>query len=450
MSKIGLIIGREYSSRVKKRSFIIMTILGPLLFAGLMAVGIVITQTDTVNHKILVVDAPGLITRYAEDVGQYVPTCPECFPERDNYIYRFTNAPLADSTFMESDYTLMAQLFEGQFQHKKADLYYKKIPSSSSADVVEGDLEAALERAKVRNEAQMDYETYKRLKVNIGLNLISIEKGESFDEGRAGIGMLFAVIIFFFVFLFGAYVMRGVIEEKTSRIVEVIISSVRPFQLMMGKIIGVGLVALTQVAIWIVFSMVIFSVAGILFESGAFGDVQQVAEMAEGMQAQGPANMDFESYLAEQDGLSLLVEMNWPLIIFMFIIFFLGGYMIYASLFAAIGAAVDHETDTQQFMTPVMLPLFFAYFVAILSVNNPEGTAAQIFSIVPFTSPTVMMVRVAVGNVPVWELILSIVLLIITCYLMISLAAKIYRTGILMYGKRPSYKELWKWLFYKS
>lgn len=450
MSKIGLIIGREYSSRVKKRSFIIMTILGPLLFAGLMAVGIVITQTDTVNHKILVVDAPGLITRYAEDLGQYVPTCPECFPERDNYTYRFTNEPLADSTFMESDYTLMAQLFEGQFQHKKADLYYKKIPSTSSADVVEGDLEAALERAKVRNEAQMDYETYKRLKVNIGLNLISIEKGESFDEGRAGIGMLFAVIIFFFVFLFGAYVMRGVIEEKTSRIVEVIISSVRPFQLMMGKIIGVGLVALTQVAIWIVFSMVIFSVAGILFESGAFGDVQQVAEMAEGMQAQGPANMDFESYLAEQDGLSLLVEMNWPLIIFMFIIFFLGGYMIYASLFAAIGAAVDHETDTQQFMTPVMLPLFFAYFVAILSVNNPEGTAAQIFSIVPFTSPTVMMVRVAVGNVPVWELILSIVLLIITCYLMISLAAKIYRTGILMYGKRPSYKELWKWLFYKS
>ncbi|WP_306640262.1 ABC transporter permease [Sanyastnella coralliicola] len=447
MSKVGLIIKREYLSRVRKRSFIIMTILGPLLFAGLMAVAIFAVVADSVDHKVLVVDPEGLITRYEDGIGQYLPTCPDCFPERDDYIYRFTDKALADSTFMASDYTLMVSLLPDQYQHKKAELYYKKVPSSIATNVIEGDLEAALERAKVA-ESSLDYATYKALKVNIQLQKFSIDKGEEYDDSKAGIGMFFAVIIFFFIFLFGAYVMRGVIEEKTNRIVEVIVSSVKPFQLMMGKIIGVGFVAITQVVIWVAFSLIIFTIAGALFESGAFTDTDAMAQVME--QQGGAANMDFETYLSQTDGLSTIIDMNWGYLILMFIVFFVGGYVLYSSLFAAIGAVVDNETDTQQLMMPVMLPLFFAYFIAIMSVNNPEGVAAQVFSIIPFTSPTVMMVRVAVGNVPVWELLLSVVLLIATCFFMVWLAAKIYRTGILMYGKRPTYRELWKWLFYKT
>ena len=284
--------------------------------------------------------------------------------------------------------------------------------------------------------------------MNIQLSKYDIEKGEENAEGKAAVGLIFAVITFFFLFLFGAYVMRGVIEEKTNRIVEVIISSVKPFQLMIGKIIGVGLVAITQVLIWVVFSIIIFSIAGLLFENGAFSSAEAMAEIAE--QQGGTANLDFESFLAQNKLTKILLDINWLQLLSMFVLYFVGGYILYSSLFAAIGSVVDSDTDSQQLMMPIMLPLFFAYIVAIMSVDNPEGTAAQIFSIVPFTSPTVMMVRISVGNVPIWELLLSVVLLITTCFFMVWLAAKIYRTGILMYGKRPTYRELWKWLFYKT
>lgn len=446
MNKIGLVIQREYLSRVKKKSFIIMTLLGPILFAGFMGIGIFAAVADSTEHKVLVVDKPGAISIFNEQLDAHVPACPDCFPERDDMTYRFTNEQLSDSAFMNSDYTMMIELYEGLYQHKKVNLYYKKIPSVMASSRVESDLESAVERAKVKQEGLIDYESYKRLKVNLAVNKVSIEQGDTFQEGRAGIGMFFAVIIFFFIFLFGAYVMRGVIEEKTNRIVEVIISSVRPIELMMGKIIGVGLVAITQVAIWIAFSLLIFFIAGFIFEAGLLNDSLALQQTA----GATPANADFESYLAQQDGISLLIEMNWPLVIGMFVVYFIGGYLIYASLFAAIGAIVDNETDTQQFMTPVMLPLFFSYLVAVLSVNNPEGIATQVFSFIPLTSPTTMMVRVAVGSVQAWELAVSVLLLLGTSYFLVWLAAKIYRTGILMYGKRPSYKELWKWMIYRS
>ncbi|MDP4827660.1 MAG: ABC transporter permease [Flavobacteriales bacterium] len=444
MNKIMLIIKREYSSRVKKKSFIIMTLLGPLLFAGLMAGAIFITQADTQESRILIVDEPGLITHFSEEHQQFVPNCLDCYTENKNYVYRFTNERLADSTFINGDYTLMVVVDEAIYEHHQPTLFYKKVPGMNVTQQIERDLEKAAERAKIQNEGLLDYETYKRMKVDLSLNKLNIVDGENkFEQERAGVGMVFAVIIFFFIFVFGAYVMRGVIEEKTSRIIEVIVSSVRPFELMMGKIIGIALVAITQFLIWVVFSMLIFFVAGSLFESGAF-------EQAASMQQQLPQNADFATYLAQQEGFQLLVAINWPLMLSMFLLYFVGGYLLYASLFAAIGAAVDSETDTQQFMMPIMMPLFFSYFLAILSVNNPEGTAAYIASFVPFTSPTVMMVRVAVGNVPVWELILSLALLAGTVVALTWLAGKVYRVGILMYGKRPSYKEIWKWIFYKA
>lgn len=447
MSKVGLIIKREYLSRVKKRSFVIMTLLGPLLFAGLMAAAIFITQADQTEHTILVVDEPGLITHYAESVKQYVPSCPDCFPERPGYTWRFSDKPMSDADFIASDYTVMISLYDDLYIHKNIDLFYKKVPSIQATSHMEGNIERAVERARVQSEGVLDYENYKRMKIDLAVNKINIEKqDETFAQERAAVGMGFAIIIFFFIFLFGAYVMRGVMEEKSNRIVEVIISSVKPFELMMGKIIGIGFVAITQLLIWVVFSLLIFTVAGLLFEAGS---LQSAMEISEGMQNQA-ANMDFESYLAQQDGFKLLVEINWPLMLSMFTLYFIGGYILYSALFAAVGAAVDNETDTQQFMVPIMLPLMFAYFIAILSVNNPEGWAAQVFSFVPFSSFTVMMVRVAMGGVAFWELLLSLSLLALTCVFMVWLAGKIYRTGILMYGKKPSYKEIWKWIFYRS
>ncbi|MFT4879854.1 MAG: ABC-2 type transport system permease protein [Flavobacteriales bacterium] len=447
MNKVMLIIKREYLSRVKKRSFIIMTLLGPLLFAGLMIAAVFVTQADSADHKIMVVDNDGLLTHYDAQRRAYIPNCLDCFPERDGFNYYFTNINPGDSIITDGDYTMIADVMNDVYVTKAVELLYESVPSISSTSRIERDLESAVERAKVMSAENIDYETYKRLKVDLRLNKINIEKGENaFEQERAGIGSGFAIIIFFFIFLFGAYVMRGIIEEKTSRIVEVIISSVRPFQLMMGKIIGIGFVAMTQFLIWVLFSALIWIVVGTLFESGMLQDTMAVSQSM----SSGQANLDFETYIQQQEGFNMLLSINWTLMLSMFVVYFIGGYLLYSSLFAAVGAAVDNETDTQQLMTPIMLPLFFSYAIAIMSASNPEGFAARIFSFVPFSSPMVMMVRIATDTVTWWEIMLSIGILAVTCWLMVKIAARIYRVGILMYGKRPGYKELWKWLFYKA
>jgi ABC-2 type transport system permease protein len=241
--------------------------------------------------------------------------------------------------------------------------------------------------------------------------------------------------------------MRGVIEEKTSRIVEVIISSVKPFQLMMGKIVGVALVGLTQIAIWVVLTFGIMAIGqSIIYESNFGVDTiteQMTPEMAKKLEA---ANAFNTKALIDADNIIFMI--NWPVMIGWFLFFFLGGYLLYSALFAAIGSAVDSETDTQQFMLPVTMPLVFAYVMSVFTIENPEGPAAFWLSIVPLTSPIVMMVRVAMGNVPMWEMLLSSVLLIAAFVFTVWLSGRIYRTGILMYGKKVSYKEIWKWLWY--
>jgi ABC-2 type transport system permease protein len=313
---------------------------------------------------------------------------------------------------------------------------------------ITGALENGIERVKVRENDQIDYRTYKRLKTSISLAKFDINHKEdaSMDQEKGLVGMMLAIIIFFFIFLYGSQVMRGVIEEKSNRIVEVIVSSIKPFQLMMGKIIGIGLVGLTQFLIWIVLSILIFSVAGMIFESGGFDSVAAV----NGLRSGGQTPIDFETFLQQQEGFSLLVSINWPLILFMFFIYFIGGYLLYGSLFASVGAAVDSETDTQQFLMPVMLPLFFSYFVAIMSVNNPEGFAAKVFSFIPLSSPIIMMIRTPMNSTTIWELLLSVALLFATAVFFVWLAGRIYRTGILMYGKKPSYREIWKWIKFNS
>jgi len=255
-----------------------------------------------------------------------------------------------------------------------------------------------------------------------------------------------------FIFIYGVQVMRGVIEEKTNRILEVIISSVRPFQLMMGKIIGVAMVGLTQFLLWVVLTFALTSVASPLLFGGQSKWDQVKKQMDQVEQVEKGSGVSIEEISGGDETLEeffeVLSSINIPQILLSFIFFFLGGYLLYSALFAAVGSAVDSETDTQQFMLPITIPLVLAIIVAQTVITNPDSQIAFWFSMVPFTSPVVMMVRLPFG-VPAWELYLSMALLIIGFLATTWLAARIYRIGVLMYGKKITYKELGKWLFYK-
>jgi ABC-2 type transport system permease protein len=263
--------------------------------------------------------------------------------------------------------------------------------------------------------------------------------------------LILAFIIYFFIFLFGMQVMRGVIEEKTSRIIEVIISSVKPFELMMGKIVGVALVALTQVGLWVVLSSVIYTGVGSIFgdelAANQKNQIEQLENSNPTINAEVLAATDTGGFVTEIK--SKMETINFPLVIGCFIFFFLGGYLLYGSLFAAVGAAVDNETDTQQFMLPITIPLILSIVVAQLVMDNPDGQLAFWGSLFPFTSPIIMMVRIPFG-VDTWQVVLSMVLLIITFIGSTWMAGKIYRIGILMYGKKPSFKEIGKWIITKT
>lgn len=280
------------------------------------------------------------------------------------------------------------------------------------------------------------------------------------------VGYIGGFLIYFFIFLFGSQVMRGVIEEKTNRIVEIVVSSVRPFQLMMGKIIGIGLVGLTQFGLWVVLTLIIVTGAKPLIApqmttpAAQEINAQSIMESQSANQAmpfQGAASQqaaanqssnDVSQNLGAQHLFEALQDINFVLIIGVFIFFFLGGYLLYGSLFAAIGSAVDNETDTQQFMLPITIPLILAIIVLVSGISNPQGGIAFWFSIIPFTSPILMMARLPFG-VPEWQVLLSMALLVLTFMGTTWLSAKIYRTGILMYGKKVNYKELWKWIRYR-
>jgi len=244
------------------------------------------------------------------------------------------------------------------------------------------------------------------------------EGEETSSESALIIGMATAILIYFFILVYGAMVMRGVVEEKTNRIVEIIVSSVKPFELMTGKIVGIALVGLTQFSIWAVIAVILVNFTEI-------------------------------STISIQSVIPALSTVNVFEIAFFFVIYFLSGYLLYASLFAAIGAMSDSETDTQQFTLPVVLPVVFAMLAAVYSASNPDGQLAFWTSLIPFTSPIVMMVRIPTGSVPAWELILSVSLLLFSFVGTTWMAAKIYRTGILMYGKKITYREIWKWIRHK-
>ncbi len=325
----------------------------------------------------------------------------------------------------------------------KIKFYSEESPSILVMEKIEGTIEGKARNIKLRNSG-IDPQLIDKLKININTNLETFD-GVKTSKLGSGLKLVFGgaagYLLFMFIIIYGNMIMRSVIEEKTSRIIEVIISSVKPVQLLLGKIFGTSLAGITQFLIWVIIGGILMTVV-----SAVFG-----LDMTGGSAQQEVLNQVSNNPAMQKEMDLVLQEMlNLPLanLIIMFILFFIGGFLLYGSLYAAIGAAVDSETDTQQFMMPLLMPLMLAIYVGFFTViENPHGTVSQVFSYIPFTSPVVMLMRIPFG-VPIWQQLLSIAILFGTFFITVLFAAKIYRVGILMYGKKPSYKELIKWLKY--
>lgn len=449
MNKIKLIISREYLTRVKKKSFVVMTILGPILFAAMMVVPAwLASREDTDTKHIAVIDESGVFINKIANTD-YI---------KFEYIENRSIDEIKKD-FKDSKYYAALNILPGKtYDPKSVHLFSYKQPSFAVKSHIANSMEKELKNRKLSDEG-IDEEVLNSLKSDVDVKTKQwTEDGdvkESSTEAAMAVGYFSGFLIYFFIFLFGAQVMRGVIEEKTNRIVEIIVSSVRPFQLMMGKIVGIALVGLTQFVLWIILtSIIVFGIKAAFLPDLKVNNTQEVVvnEMLAQQNIEGLPQME-ELQSQSNDKISsfvnALTSLDYGLLIGAFIFFFLGGYLLYGSLFAAVGSAVDNETDSQQFMLPITIPLIISIVVMMNVVQNPESPIAFWFSMIPFTSPVVMMVRIPF-HPPAWQIALSMAILVFTFIGSVWLAGKIYRTGILMYGKKTSYKELWKWIRYKS
>jgi len=445
MNRWLVVVGREFKTRVRKRAFIIATLLGPILMVGAIVIIAFLAEKATQSDaKVLFVDHNNLLTYSLSDrEGVRIPSCPECFPERSYLEYRFTNQALTTEAFIKSDFTAMLELDDGIMQSAKAILQYEVAPSMRVTSGIKRDLGEAIERLRVKNESSLDYETYKRLKVSVGLVTQDIVTQDKNVENKTVVGFSFAMFMFMFILIYGMHVMRGVIEEKSNRIVEVVISVVKPEHLMSAKMAGIGLVGLTQIIIWSLLSWILFTAFGIYAESSGL----LISLMSE--QENQVAATDFSSFLEASDDLNVLMQIDWFMMVGWGTFFYLAGFALYSSMFAAIGAAVESESDAQYLLIPAMLPLMFSYMVNLMVLESPESMLATVCSFIPFTSPITMMIRLSVG-VPWWHLIISALILIMTVFLLIKMAGKVYRIGILMYGKKPTLREMFRWLMYNN
>ena len=423
MNKIWLIIKREYLVRVRKRSFIIMTILGPLLMAGIIILPTYLAMQGHDKRTIALYEENIFFSSKLEDT--------------DNLHFvkiPFEEVNIIKEDFAESPYYALLDIKDAE----NFTLYSNQQVSLSVQNEIENKLSDIIQRQKLEL-AGIDLQILEGVTTEIEVETIIIgEEGETTGNAEVSFGISFmcGILIYMFIFMYGTMVMRGVIEEKTSRIVEVIISSVKPFQLMMGKILGVALVGLTQFMLWIILTIIISAFAEVLFF-----DMSAIATEN--------SEMGQEQSVIVSELLKSLAGINIAQLLISFVFYFLGGYLLYSALFAAVGSAVDAEADTQQFILPITIPLILSFILMQPVMDNPDGVLAYWLSLIPFTSPIIMMVRLPFG-VNNSELILSMALLV-TGFLATTLfAAKIYRTGILMYGKKASYKELWKWITYRN
>jgi ABC-2 type transport system permease protein len=441
MSKLKLIIHREFIAKVRNKSFLIMTFLSPIFLVGMGAlVYFLMKKNDEKVKEIVYVDNSELFTK-------------DDFKDTKTIHYQdFTALGIEETKkkVEEGDYygaLIIPKQDSLEVLANAIEFYSKDSPGMSVMSSLETKIERKLRNEKL-NDFGIDIEKINASKIQSNIKMFNFSGEESsklINGLKIGVGLIAGYLLMMFVMIYGTSVMRSVIEEKTSRIVEIIVSSVKPFQLMLGKIIGNASAGLLQFLIWGILIFIITTVA-----SSIFG-----IDMVEMQTAKLPAEqLEAAKQAVGIDKMQLIILeiLRLPILkmFVLFIFYFLGGFMLYSSMFAAIGAAVDNETDTQQFMLPIMLPLILGVYVGFATViNDPHGSIAVLFSHIPFTSPIVMLMRVPFG-VSWTELLISMTLLLVTFVFMVWLAAKIYRVGILMYGKKPSYKDLYKWLKYKG
>jgi ABC-2 type transport system permease protein len=441
MNKLKLIIRREFIAKVRNKSFIMMTFLGPIILVCLgFLVYFLMKKNDEKVKKIVYVDNSELFTK-------------DDFKDTKTIHYQDFTALGIEETKKKvegGDYygaLIIPKQDSLEVLATAIEFYSKDSPGLSVMNSLETKIERKLRNEKL-NDFGIDIEKINASKIQSNIKMFNFSGEESsklINGLKIGVGLIAGYLLMMFVMIYGTSVMRSVIEEKTSRIVEIIVSSVKPFQLMLGKIIGNASAGLLQFLIWGILIFIITTVA-----SSIFG-----IDMVEMQTAKLPAEqLEAAKQAVGIDKMQLIILeiLRLPILkmFVLFIFYFLGGFMLYSSMFAAIGAAVDNETDTQQFMLPIMLPLILGVYVGFATViNEPHGSIAVLFSHIPFTSPIVMLMRVPFG-VSWTELLISMTLLLVTFVFMVWLAAKIYRVGILMYGKKPSYKDLYKWLKYKG
>ena len=440
MKRLRLIIEREFIAKVRNKSFIVMTFLSPLLMIGMGAlVFFLMKKNDEKVKKIVYVDESG---KFSKDV----------FVDSKTVKYQdFTALGIEDSKkkVEEGDYygaLYIPKQDSLEVLAKSIEFFSKDSPSMSIMESLEDKIDKVLRHEKLTSFG-IDLAHIEESKIASEIKMLNFsgEKSSKLINGlKIGVGAIAGYLLMMFVMIYGTSVMRSVIEEKTSRIIEVIVSSVKPFQLMLGKIIGNASAGLLQFFIWGILFLV-FSLIASSFFGVEMMDVQSAKVSPEQMEVIKQTATDKGEMIVQEIFRLPLVKM-----FFLFIFYFLGGYMLYSSLFAAVGAAVDNETDTQQFMMPIMLPLILAVYVGFATViNDPHGPVSVVFSYIPFTSPIVMLMRIPFG-VAWWEIAISMLLLILTFIVIVWVAAKIYRVGILMYGKKATYKDLWKWIRYNG
>ncbi|WP_299051216.1 ABC transporter permease [uncultured Polaribacter sp.] len=441
MSKLQLIIQREFIAKVRNKSFIIMTFLSPMIMVGMGAlVYFLMQKNDEKVKKIVYVDQSGLFSK--ED---FINTKTIHYSDYTTLGIEETKKKVEEGNYYGALYIPKQDSLE--LLAASVEFYSKDSPGMSVMNSLENKIEG-----KIRNKKLTDFGIdlnkieASKIRTDIKMYNFSGEESSKLINGlKIGVGAIAGYLLMMFVMIYGTSVMRSVIEEKTSRIIEVIVSSVKPFQLMLGKIIGNASAGLLQFFIWGIILFAIVTVASSIFGVDVV-EMQSSRVPAEQLEVAKQVTSGGKGQLIVQEILRL------PLLklFLLFIFYFLSGYMLYSSFFAAVGAAVDNETDTQQFMLPIMLPLILAVYVGFATViNDPHGPISVAFSYIPLTSPIVMLMRVPFG-VSWYELLISMMLLIITFVFMVWLAAKIYRVGILMYGKKPTYKDLYKWLKYKG
>ena len=448
MNKTLIIIGREFTTRVRKRSFLVLTLVVPILLAGFYAFLMwMLLKDDTQDRKIAVINQSVLETP---------------FEQINNNTFEYLNTPVDESGASEflrqHDYYALISIPENIMDHPEIPVYsFSQVPMELKNEIA-AQLRKKIEdikRAKVIAESQVPdlEEQLSATQTPVLVRTLKItdsgEAKESSSEVASAIGLIGGMIIYFFIFMYASQVMKGVIEEKTNRIIEVLVSSVKPFQFLLGKIIGVAAVGLVQFLIWVVFGLVLILVMQTFFLPGIdLEALRNTGNLAGGLpDIAGTGNLSAEKMQIIQKVAMTIDPIFIIKFLASFLFYFIGGYLLYASLFAAIGAAVDNETDSQQFLTPLSIILVIGLYIGFAAMKSPESPMVFWSSLIPFTSPIVMLVRIPFG-VPTWEILTSMALLIVSFIFFTWLSGKIYRIGILMYGKKVTWKELYKWLKY--